>query len=247
MQNITIVDTTLRDGEQAAGIVFSTAEKIVIAKMLDQAGVQQIEVGVPAMGIEEQKVIRAIAELNLNAKLSTWNRIKLSDIKASLECGIKFVHISAPVSDILIEYKLGKSRDWVLEKTKLAICYAKEQGCTISIGAEDASRADESFLLKFTELIQGEGVKQMRYADTLGVLDYFSTYERINKLVNETDLAIEFHGHNDFGMVIANTVAAVKAGAKLISTTVNGIGERAGNAPMEEVIIALKEFLNNDN
>lgn len=246
MNDVKIVDTTLRDGEQTAGIVFSAAEKIIIAKMLTNAGVKEIEVGVPAMGPQEQEVIKAIASLKLEAKLISWNRLKLSDIKASIDCGMEYVHISAPVSDIHIQYKLGKNRKWVLDNVKKAVEYARSFGCTVSIGAEDASRADEEFLLRLVETIEKMGVKRLRYADTLGVLDPFSTAENIKKISKRSNLDIEFHAHNDFGMATANTIAAVNAGAKLVSTTVTGIGERAGNASLEEVTIVLKKLFNID-
>lgn len=245
-KDVIIVDTTLRDGEQAAGIAFSAAEKITIAKMLDQTGIPQIEAGIPAMGREEQEVIRTIVNLGLRSRLLTWNRLNLGDIKASIDCGIKFIHISAPVSDIHIHYKLRKSRAWVLENVKKAVCYARSAGCSVSVGAEDASRADFGFLMKFSDIAWREGAERLRYADTLGILDPFTTCERIKRLVDATGLDIEIHAHNDFGMATANTLAAIKGGARFISTTVNGIGERAGNAPMEEVVMAMKKLFNRE-
>lgn len=243
---VIIVDTTLRDGEQAAGIAFTAAEKIAIAKMLDQAGVAQIEAGIPAMGREEQEVIRAIVSLGLKARILTWNRLCLSDIKASKDCGVKFIHISAPVSDIHIQYKLRKNRAWVLENLKRAVRCARAAGCAVSVGAEDASRADFDFLVRFARVARQEGAERLRYADTLGILDPFTACERVKRLVDAAGLDIEIHAHNDFGMATANTLAAVKGGARFISTTVNGIGERAGNAPMEEVTMAMKKLFNLD-
>lgn len=243
---IVIVDTTLRDGEQAAGIVFTADEKIAIAKRLDQAGVPQIEAGIPAMGRAEQEIIRAIVGLGLKSRLLTWNRLSLSDIKASIDCGVKFIHISAPVSDIHIQYKLRKSRAWVLENLQRAARYARSAGCAVSVGAEDASRADFDFLVQFARVARQEGAERLRYADTLGILDPFTACERVKRLVENVGLDIEIHAHNDFGMAAANTLAAVKGGARYISTTVNGIGERAGNAPMEEVAAAMKKLYNRD-
>ena len=242
MQEIIIVDTTLRDGEQAAGVAFSAAEKLTIAKMLDQAGVTQMEAGIPAMGREEQQTISNLVSLGLKARLLTWNRLKLADIRASIECGVKLVHISAPVSDILINYKLRKTRGWVLDSLKRAIYFARASGCAVSVGAEDASRADFGFLLKLAEIARQEGAERLRYADTLGILDPFTACERIRKLVDAVGLDLEIHAHNDFGMATANTLGAVRGGARFISTTVNGIGERAGNAPMEEVANAIQKL-----
>lgn len=243
MNDVIIVDTTLRDGEQAAGIAFTPFEKMAIARMLDQAGIPFIEVGIPAMGRDEQDQIRDILELGLKASLFTWNRLVINDIRASLECGARFLHISVPVSDIQINLKLQKNRQWVLEKTREVIYFAKEKGCQVSIGAEDASRADFSYLLQIAEAAKAEGVHRLRFADTLGILDPFSACERIKRLINLTGLDIEIHAHNDFGMATANTLAAVKGGARFISTTVNGIGERAGNASLAEVVAALDKLL----
>ncbi|MFZ5639294.1 MAG: homocitrate synthase [Bacillota bacterium] len=246
MQDVIIVDTTLRDGEQAAGIAFTPAEKVTIAKMLDQAEVPQMEVGIPAMGREEQRTVREIVDLGLKARLLTWNRLNLCDIKASIDCGIKFIHISAPVSDIHIQYKLRKNRAWVLENIKKAVRFARDSGSAVSVGAEDASRADFGFLVKVAEIVRQEGAERLRYADTLGILDPFTACERIKRLADATGLDIEIHAHNDFGMATANTIAAVRGGARFISTTVNGIGERAGNAPMEELIMVMKKLYNKD-
>ncbi len=243
MNGIQIVDTTLRDGEQAAGIVFTAAEKIAIAKMLDRAGVHQIEAGIPAMGREEQETIKKIINLGLKAPILTWNRLNLGDIKASINCGANFVHISVPVSEIHIHCKLRKTRQWILDNIKRAVWYALNHGCRVSVGAEDASRADFAFLCEFAGVARGEGVERLRYADTLGILDPFSARERVRELIEVTGLDIEIHAHNDFGMAIANTVAAVKGGARYVSTTVNGIGERAGNAPVEDVDIAVERFM----
>lgn len=242
MKDIRIVDTTLRDGEQAAGIAFNGEEKILIAKMLDRVGVSEIEAGIPAMGIDEQKTISEILALGLKARVLTWNRLKMEDIKASLDCGANFVHISAPVSDIQIGYKLRKSREWVLENLKKVVYFARKRGCQVSVGAEDASRAEFSFVARFAETARDAGAERLRYADTLGVLNPFTARDRVANLIEATGVEIEFHAHNDFGMATANTLAAIRGGAGLISTTVNGIGERAGNASMEEVERALEKL-----
>lgn len=240
MIDVTIVDTTLRDGEQAAGIAFAGSEKTTIARLLDKAGVREIEVGIPAMGGEEKKTIRDIISLGLRANVFTWNRLTLGDIKASVNCGAKFVHISAPVSDIQIQFKLRQTKDWVIENLKRAIWFAKAKECRVSVGAEDSSRADSGFLMLFAAVAKQEGAERLRFADTVGILDPFSACEKIRTIRRAVDIPIEMHAHNDFGMATANTLAAVKGGAELLSTTVNGIGERAGNASMEEVVLALE-------
>jgi len=240
MQEVYIVDSTLRDGEQAPGVVFDFREKVTIAKLLDRLGVYQIEAGIPVMGGVEQAAIKTIAGLGLKSRVSTWNRLLLADIRASLDCGVRDLHISAPVSDIHIRYKLAKSRQWVLDCLKRALRYAEDYGCRVTVGAEDASRADESFLLEFALLAQEMGAERLRYCDTVGVLTPFSLSRVIGRLKETLTIEIEFHGHNDFGLATANSLTAVKEGVRYIDTTIGGLGERAGNACLEELAGALK-------
>jgi len=241
---IIINDTTLRDGEQAAGVVFRREEKLHIARMLDTIGVQEIEAGIPAMGKEEQETIKAILSMGLKARISTWNRAVIQDIKASVDCGVKMVSISVPVSDIHLKFVLNRNRRWALEQTKRVIDYAKEYGLYVCVGAVDASRSARDFFMRFARLAQDCGADRLRFDDTMGILNPFQTFEIINKLRSEigVDIDIEIHSHNDFGMATANTLAAIKAGARYASVTVNGLGERAGNAALEEVVMALKHI-----
>ncbi len=239
MQELFLVDTTLRDGEQAPGVAFSLREKVVIARMLDFAGVDIIEAGTPAMGEMEQSAVSVINGLGLRSRVTTWNRVCLGDIRASLACGVKDIHISAPVSDLMIKYKIGKTRQWVLDCTKRAVRYAGDFGCRVSVGAEDASRADRNFLEEFALLSQEMGADRFRFADTVGVLDPFQVFEILSRLGEKLKIDLEFHGHNDFGMATANAVAAVKAGVRYIDTTVGGLGERAGNTDLKKFVRAL--------
>ncbi len=237
---VIIDDTTLRDGEQTAGVVFSRQEKIRIARMLDEIGVGELECGIPAMGVEEQADVRALVDLGLNARLITWNRALIGDIQASLAAGVQAVDISLSVSDIHIRHKLRKSRDWVKEQLKTALGFAKEHDLYVSIGGEDSSRADLDFLVELMEIGRSMGADRFRFCDTLGILDPFSTYEKIRTLRDRVDLDLEIHTHNDLGMATANALAGIRAGARFVNTTVNGLGERAGNAALEEVVMALK-------
>jgi homocitrate synthase NifV len=239
-KQIVIDDTTLRDGEQTAGVVFSRDEKKQIARLLDDIGVGEIECGIPAMGKEEQASVKALVDLGLRARLMTWNRAVISDIRASINSGVQAVDISLSVSDIHIEKKLRKSREWVREQLKFALGFAKQHGLYVSVGGEDASRADLGFLVELMQIAKAEGADRFRFCDTLGILDPFATFDKVSYLAEQTDLALEVHTHNDLGMATANAIAGIRAGAKFVNTTVNGLGERAGNAALEEVVMALK-------
>ncbi|HWP00351.1 MAG TPA: homocitrate synthase [Methylococcus sp.] len=242
MRRIIINDTTLRDGEQTAGVAFNTGEKLAIARVLADAGIPEMEVGIPVMGPEEREVIAAIAGLGLPARLMAWGRMCETDLEAALGCGAHLINLSIPVSDIHLRHKLGRSREWVLATVDRFVRRALDCGLSICVGAEDASRADPDFLLRVAEAAQRAGARRLRFADTLGVLEPVSTFERIGHLVKAVDLEIEMHAHNDFGLATANTLMAVLAGASHVNTTVNGLGERAGNAALEETVMALHQL-----
>ena len=238
-RKIGIVDTTLRDGEQSPGIVFTAQDKLAIAIALDQSGVEWIEAGVPIMGEEEQEAMKLILGAPLQAKVISWNRAFKEDILSSIACGFSYVHISVPVSNLHITQKIKKSPEWVLSQLEQAISLARSYGCIISVGAEDASRADLDYFLQVANVAEKMGAIRIRYADTVGCLTPFSTNTIFKELVSRCPLPIEVHMHNDFGLATANTLVALDAGAKLASTTVAGIGERAGNAEFEEVVTGL--------
>lgn len=239
---VTIIDITLRDGEQAAGLAFSTAEKVLVGKLLSVLGVDIIEAGIPAMGRVEQEALYALAQAGLKAEITSWNRMHPADIDASLACGVKLLHLSAPVSDLHLEHKLRRSRAWVLGRMQEMVAYARSRGCRVSVGAEDASRADPTFLEAFARAAQEAGAERLRLSDTVGVLEPFRTYELVRGLAARVIIPLEIHAHNDFGLAVANTLAAVRAGAGAASVTVNGIGERAGNADLGAVARAVRQY-----
>ncbi len=241
--SVIIHDTTLRDGEQAAGVAFQLSEKVAIAALLDAIGVPEIEVGIPAMGAVETEAIDAIVNLGLRAQLTGWNRAVPGDIRASIACGLKRVHISVPVSERQIAVKFQGDRPRLLRQLRQCVEMALEEGLWVSVGAEDASRTPLEEVIELAQQAQSWGCRRFRYCDTVGILDPFGTYEQVRRLVQAIDIPVEMHTHDDLGMATANALAGIRAGAQSVNTTVNGLGERAGNAALEEVVMALRYVL----
>jgi homocitrate synthase NifV len=237
-----IEDTTLRDGEQAPGLAFSVEEKAAIAAMLDRVGVPMIEVGIPAMGGDECQSIRRIQALGLKARLVGWNRGKREDLEASFDLGLTHVHIGLPVSKELLEGGLRRDRSWLLGTLEELVGYAKSRCEFVSLSAEDVCRAEPEFLVEYARAARQAGADRLRMSDTIGLATPARYAELVRRVIEQAGIPVMVHAHNDFGLAVANTLAGLAAGARYCHVTVNGIGERAGMPPLDEVLMALKHL-----
>ncbi|WOS66976.1 MULTISPECIES: homocitrate synthase/isopropylmalate synthase family protein [Sinorhizobium] len=238
-RQIFLNDTTMRDGERAPGVAFTTAEKLGLAESLAAAGVWEIEIGSPGISPDEIETIRAVVALGLPVRLVAWCRMTSEDLDAAIECGVPAVNLSLPASDIQLSGKLGLDRAGALEIVERMVGRAADRGLFVAVECEDASRADRAHLAHVIETAGRAGASRVRLTDTIGVLDPFSTFDLVSELASQFLMDLEFHGRNDFGLAAANTLAAIRAGARHACVTVGGLGERAGNAALEEVAAAL--------
>ena len=245
--NIRIFDTTLRDGEQSPGVSLSPEKKLNIARKLDELGVDAIETGFPIISEGEREGVKLIVGEGLNAELCGLARTNKKDIDAAVDCGLNYIHTFIATSDIHLEHKLKMSRDEALEKAIEAVEYGKSRGLQVEFSAEDATRTNREFLKKVFGAVANAGADRIDIPDTVG----YSTPQYIGEITKDaievSKLPISVHCHNDFGLAVANAISGVQAGASCAHVTINGIGERAGNASLEEFVMALHslEFENN--
>ena len=240
--NIKILDTTLRDGEQTPGVSLTSNEKFRIASKLDEIGVDFIEAGSAITSEGERESIKEITNQGFNAEILSFSRPLKGDIDYCLDCNVDAINLVVPASDLHIADKLKVTHEELLELSNNAVEYCKDHGLTVELSAEDASRSDVDFL----KLIYGDainrGADRICVCDTVGILTPDLSFELFSKL-NDIDVPVACHCHNDFGLAVANTLSAIKGGASEIHTTINGIGERAGNTSFEECVVSIDRLL----
>lgn len=241
-KKIKVLDTTLRDGEQTPGVALNPEEKLELAKTLDDLGVDMIEAGSAITSEGEREGIRKVTSEDLNAEISSFTRANKSDIDSALDCNVDAVHLVIPSSDLHIEQKLEKDREEVKKMAIETSRYALDHGLTVELSAEDATRADRDFLKDMFQKGIEEGVQRIAICDTVSMMMPEQIYDLFSEFTEIIDVPVATHCHDDFGVGVANTIFAIRAGAEEMHATVNGIGERAGNAALEEVALALAEF-----
>ncbi|BCJ97611.1 beta/alpha barrel domain-containing protein [Anaerocolumna chitinilytica] len=233
-----IVDTTLRDGEQCSGVIFLPEEKIKLALLLDQIGVYEIEVGIYDRRTEGREYLSQIMAKKTQAKISIWSRLNPKDVMEACHQKPDIIHIAAPVSYVQIYSKLNKNKAWVEKQLSECMEIANNFHVDVTLGFEDASRADIGFMLKLAALAEKLGVKTIRLADTVGIFTPVRAGNLVTEIRSHCGMAIEAHEHNDFGMAVANSLEMANRGADFIDCTLYGIGERAGNCNMYHFVHA---------
>jgi 2-isopropylmalate synthase len=238
-KQVKIFDTTLRDGEQTPGVSLTPEDKLTLARQLDKLGVDIIEAGFPIASKGEFNAVKQIAGDDLNSTICGLSRVKKEDIDSCLNCGVELVHTFVPTSDIQIEHTVKKSKEEVIELAVNAVSYIKDHGVTCLFSAMDASRTDVDYLIKINKEVESAGADIVNVPDTVGVMIPPTMRILTKNVVDAVKIPVDVHCHNDFGLAVPNTLAAVEAGAREVQVAVNGLGERAGNANLEEVVMSL--------
>ena len=239
VKGVRIFDTTLRDGIQAPGISLNSDDIVSLAKAISRIGVDSMEIGFPASGESEMKVLKKITSLDLTPKLYGLARCIRSDVDAVLECGLKYVHIFIATSDVHLKYKLKKSREEVIEAVKETVGYASSKGLSVMFSCEDATRTDLDYLKSVYKAASDAGAEILNIPDTVGIAVPRGISYLVEEIRKTVDRTISVHCHNDMGMAVANSLAAVEAGAEIVHTCINGIGERSGNTSCEEFAVCM--------
>jgi len=238
-KKITIYDTTLRDGEQTPGVCLGTPEKLNIARKLDELGIHQIETGFPVVSDQEKVSVKTIVQEDLDAQILVLSRTKKEDIDVALDCDVDGIITFMGTSDLHLEHKLRLTREEALNVCMKSIEYAKDHGIFVAFSAEDATRTDLDFLKRIYKKAEDYGVDRIHIADTVGAINPQGMDFLVRELRKTLKTGIAMHCHNDFGMALSNSISGLLAGGDAVSTTVNGIGERAGNTSLEELVMTL--------
>ncbi len=241
-KHVRFLDTTLRDGEQTPGVSLVPENKLRIAQRLDELGVDFIEAGFAAVSEGEMESVSLIAKQGFRAQIFSAARGTKNDTDAVLKSGASGICMIVPTSDLHIEVKLHKTREDILKATQECVTYAKDHGLSVEFLAEDATRSDFDYLTKIFQTAVDAGADRVVACDTVGILTPERSAEFFSKLSEKIKVPLGVHCHNDFGMAVANTVAALGSGAEEVHVTINGLGERAGNASLEEVVVTLKSL-----
>ncbi len=240
--HIRIFDTTLRDGEQTPGVSLTPEEKLAIARQLARLGVDAIEAGFPVSSDGEAEGVKLIAREELSPEVYALARANLQDIDAALRCDVGYVHVFVATSDLHLRHKLRLSREQALERATQAVSYAKDHGVVVEFSAEDATRSDPEYLGRVFRAVCDAGADRINVPDTVGATSPAMMHHIVTSVKQTVDRPISVHCHDDFGLAVANSLAGIEAGAIQAHVTVNGIGERAGNASLEELVMALHQL-----
>lgn len=244
--NIIIYDSTLRDGEQMPGIRFTPDQKVEIARKLSEIGVPQIEAGFPAASDQDKKAVKMITDLGLKSEILALSRTMTSDIDAAADCEVDLILMFICASDLHMQYKLKMTPDEVLKRVEASLDYAHARGLKVALSTEDSTRSDLKFLVDVYHAAEAGGALRLGITDTVGCASPEAIYYLVKKVKENTRTPLSVHLHNDFGFALANSIASLKAGAEAITTTVGGIGERAGNVPLEQLVMTLKHLYKRD-